>query len=150
MATWKKSPPELIAAFDAALVAEPRAERRQMFGYPCGFVNGHMAVGLHEDRLIARVPDEAERLPCIIMGRRMKAYAAVDLRSALAAGAMRRWITRAVTFTAAMSPKAAKPRRPATASAKTANAAPGAAKNASVRPSAKKSAKKGAKATAPR
>lgn len=108
MATWKKSPPELIAAFDAALAGEASAQRKQMFGYPCAFVNGNMAVGLHEDRVIARVPDEADRLPCIILGRRMKAYAAVNLADALAPGAMKRWVTRAVAFTATMRTKEAK------------------------------------------
>ena len=128
MATWKKSPPELIAAFDIALAGEmrgemagemadekrvKRVERRQMFGYPCAFVNGHLAVGLHESRLIARVPEAAEQRPCVILGRRMKAYAAIDLDEALAPGSMRHWVGRAVAFTATMAPKAAKaPRAP--------------------------------------
>jgi hypothetical protein len=105
MATWKKSPPELIAAFDAALAGERGAERRQMFGYPCAFVNGHMAVGLHEHRVIARVPEEADKRPCIILGRRMKSYAAIDIDDALAPGAMKSWVARALGFTATMAPK---------------------------------------------
>ncbi len=112
MATWKKSPPALITAFDAALAAEPQAERRQMFGYPCAFVNGHMAVGLHEDRLIARVPDEAKRRPCVILGRRMKSYTAIPLDEALAPRAMPHWVSRAVAFTATMAPKPIKPIKP--------------------------------------
>ena len=109
MTTWKKSPPELIAAFDAALAGESQAERRQMFGYPCAFVNGHMAVGLHEYRVIARVPEEADKRPCVILGRRMKSYAAIDLDDALAPGAMKSWVARAVGYTATMAPKAKKP-----------------------------------------
>lgn len=102
---WRKSPLALVEAFLAALPGEPRLERRQMFGYPCAFVNGNLAVGLHEDRLIARVPDEAARHPCVILGRRMKSYAAIGLADALAPGAMRRWLRRAVAFTATMPPK---------------------------------------------
>lgn len=113
MATWKKSPPDLIAAFDIALARQPLAERRQMFGYPCAFVNGHLAIGLHEDRVIARVPDEAERLPCVMLGRRMKDYAAIDFDSAMAPGAMQSWMTRAVAFTGALPPKPPKPAKPA-------------------------------------
>ena len=116
MATWKKSPPALIDAFAAALAALPQAERRQMFGYPCAFVNGHMAVGLHEDRLIARVPNEADRRPCVILGRRMKSYAAIELDEALAPQAMALWVGRAVEFTATMAPKPPKPIKPASKS----------------------------------
>lgn len=105
--TWKKSPPALIEAFIAALPGDDtRVQRRQMFGYPCAFVNGHMAVGLHEDRVIARVPAEAERRPCLILGRRMKEYAAVPQHEALAPGAMHEWVQRAVAFTATKPPKA--------------------------------------------
>lgn len=114
--TWKKSPPALIEAFIAALPGDDsRVQRRQMFGYPCAFVNGHMAVGLHEDRVIARVPAEAERRPCIILGRRMKEYAAVPQREALAPGAMLEWVRRAVAFTATKPPKPAKPAKGAKA-----------------------------------
>jgi hypothetical protein len=138
MATWKKSPPELVAAFDAALASEPHARRRQMFGYPCAFVNGRMAVGLHEDRVIARVPDEAERRPCIILGRRMKEYAAVDFDTAMQGTAMQSWVGRAVAYTATLPPKAAKTAN----SARSANAAkpartakpPTAAKSARSKP----------------
>jgi len=31
---WRKSPPELIAVFDAALPDDRRVQRRSMFGYP--------------------------------------------------------------------------------------------------------------------
>lgn len=57
---WQKSSPELIARFDACLPDDPLVERRQMFGYPCAFVNGNMFVGLHEQNLIMRL-DEAGR-----------------------------------------------------------------------------------------
>lgn len=123
MATWKKSPPELIAAFDVALASQPQAERRKMFGYPCAFVNGNMAVGLHEDRVIARVPDEAARWPCVILGRRMKDYAAVDFDSAMQVAALQGWVARAVAHTATLPAKAAKKAAAAVKPAKPAKAA---------------------------
>jgi TfoX/Sxy family transcriptional regulator of competence genes len=119
MATWQKSPQSLIDTFTAALPADdPRVQRRQMFGYPCAFVNGHMAVGLHEHRLIARVPDAAQAHPCVILGRHMKQYAALEQAQALAPAEVARWVRRAIEFTATMPPKAAKaskasaPKRP--------------------------------------
>lgn len=83
---WKKAPAELIARFDAVLPRDQRVERRTMFGYPCAFVNGNMFCGLHEDRLIVRLP-EAGRCRLVEAGdaspfepwpgRRMKEYVVV-------------------------------------------------------------------------
>src|SRR5216110_404226 len=55
---WKKSPPELIAAFARVVPSGGGAERRPMFGYPAAFVNGNMFAGLHDDRVVLR-RDEA-------------------------------------------------------------------------------------------
>jgi hypothetical protein len=33
-----------------------RAQRRQMFGYPAAFVNGHLFAGLHQSNLVC-IPD---------------------------------------------------------------------------------------------
>ena len=79
MSAWKKVPAELARRFEAALPEAEGVERRQMFGCPCAFVNGNMFAGLHEDRLILRIPDEATSRPCVMMGRTMKQYAAIDM-----------------------------------------------------------------------
>ena len=68
-ARWKKAPPELVALFDAVLSAEPRAERRAMFGYPAAFVNGNMVTGLHQDDWMVRLA-EPDRAELIAMGGR--------------------------------------------------------------------------------
>lgn len=47
------------AAFAAALPQAADGGRRQVFGCPAAFVNGHLFAGLHEDRLTVRLPDEA-------------------------------------------------------------------------------------------
>lgn len=117
---WRKSPPELVDAFDRALPADPRVERRKMFGYPCAFVGGNMFVGLHQESLIVRLPeDEREALIAAgraesfepMPGRRMREYVALgpailgeDRRLAEMVGA-------AFAHTARLPPKAAKPRR---------------------------------------
>jgi TfoX/Sxy family transcriptional regulator of competence genes len=106
MSTWQKVDPQLAARFDAAL---PRGvERRSMFGCPCAFVHGNMFAGLHENRLIVRVPEEAASRPCVIMGRTMKQYALIPDALALAPEAMRDWIARGHAFTRALPPKAPK------------------------------------------
>lgn len=106
MSTWKKAPPVLVERFDAAL--PPDAQRRTMFGFPCAFVGGNMAAGLHEDRLIVRVPDAAASHPCVILGRTMKQYALIPDAASLPPETLRDWIARGMSFTRTMPPKAAK------------------------------------------
>ena len=100
---WKKSPPELIAAFARVVPSGGGAERRPMFGYPAAFVNGNMFAGLHEDRVVLRL-DEAgiaeakqhgatdfEPMP----GRRMTGWVAVTGALSADEPALRRWVARA-------------------------------------------------------
>ena len=57
---WKPSPPPLAALFDALCDALAPGHgglaRRKMFGYPSVFVGGHLCFGLHEHRLVPRLP----------------------------------------------------------------------------------------------
>jgi hypothetical protein len=54
---WKKSPEELVNFLDDKM-AKRKAERRKMFGFPCYFFNGNMAIGTFEDGLILRLGTE--------------------------------------------------------------------------------------------
>jgi TfoX/Sxy family transcriptional regulator of competence genes len=82
---WQKSSPELIACFGACLPDDPLVERRQMFGYPCAFVNGNMFVGLHEQNLIVRLSErdrdravvKSNAKPFAVNGRTMREYIAI-------------------------------------------------------------------------
>lgn len=56
MGRWKKSPPELIARFEAALPRDAHVEPKKMFGYPAAFVSGGFFTGLHEHRVVLRLP----------------------------------------------------------------------------------------------
>ena len=57
-----------------------------MFGCPCAFVNGNMFTGLHETRLIVRLPEaerarliaQQEATPFTVMGRTMREYVAIE------------------------------------------------------------------------
>jgi hypothetical protein len=43
---WAKAPPELAERFSSTVAALPEAQVRKMFGYPAGFVNGHLFTGI--------------------------------------------------------------------------------------------------------
>ena len=117
---WSKSPAALIASFDAAVPADPAIERRQMFGYPCAFVNGNMFMGLHQESLILRLSedDRAEIKASHgadafepMKGRAMKEYVAVPQAILGEAAALEAWVGRSYGFARALPPKEKKPRR---------------------------------------
>ncbi len=118
MNDWKKVPSELATRFFVALPDAANVERRQMFGCPCAFVNGNMFAGLHEDRLIVRLPDQAAQRPCVIMGRTMKQYALFPDAVRLTPTAMAQWVQRGHAFTSTLPAnvkKAVKPEKAAVA-----------------------------------
>src|SRR5882762_7581050 len=55
---WKKSPPELIAAFEKAKPADPSVISRPMFGYPALFLKGNMFAGTYQDKIVVRFGDD--------------------------------------------------------------------------------------------
>jgi TfoX/Sxy family transcriptional regulator of competence genes len=117
---WRKSPASLIAAFDAALPDDPRVERRQMFGYPAAFANGHLFCGLHQDSLMVRLGDGQraalaklggtpfEPMP----GRRMREYVVVPEAIVADGRALSGWLKKGLAHAASLPPKsAARPKR---------------------------------------
>jgi len=116
MATWQKSDPALVERFLASLPVTQSVQRRQMFGYPCAFVNGNMFAGLHEQRLIVRLPAQASARPFEVMGKVMKDYAAIEDALDCPPAQFRDWIASALAYTSALPPK--KPKAKASAKAK--------------------------------
>ena len=55
---WEKSPDEMIELFDDALPDHPEIQRRKMFGYPSGFVNGNLFSGLYASSMCERFSEE--------------------------------------------------------------------------------------------
>jgi TfoX/Sxy family transcriptional regulator of competence genes len=114
---WRKSPPDLIAAFDAALPDDRRVQRRSMFGYPCAFARGNMFTGLHQESLIVRLP-EAERARLLrdpgaavfepMPGRQMKEYVAVPPEVVEDAEVLRGWMATALDYAASLPAKGPK------------------------------------------
>lgn len=66
MAKFRKSAPETVARFEAALPRAAEVEPRQMFGYRAAFVNGNFFTGLFEDDVVMRLPGGIkDRLPAL-------------------------------------------------------------------------------------
>ncbi len=118
-AKWKKSPPELIARFDAALKVDGRIERRQMFGFPCAFLNGHMLTGLFQDSMMVRL-SEADRIKAMaepgastfepMKGRPMREYVVLPPAIVADTRKLRAWLRRAIAHVDALPAK--KPKQP--------------------------------------
>jgi TfoX/Sxy family transcriptional regulator of competence genes len=112
----RKAPPELIALFDAAIAARPGVERRQMFGYPCAFLNGNMLAGLFEDQMMVRL-SEADRAraaseigaePFAPGGRPMREYVVLPKAIVADKGKLGPWIERAIAHVEALPAKTPK------------------------------------------
>ena len=64
VAKWEKPSDELIEKFYASLPDDNGVERKKMFGLPCAFVNGNMAVGMFAQSIMVRL-NEKERVEWI-------------------------------------------------------------------------------------
>lgn len=118
---WRKSPQSLIDLFDTALPADPRVERRKMFGYPAAFLNGHLFVGLHQENLILKLPAEDRQMLVAqcgarsfepMPGRAMREYLVAPDSLLDERDKLRAWIERAIEYVGALPPKAAKAKKP--------------------------------------
>ncbi len=114
---WKKTPPEIIAAFDKAKPKDPRVVRKPMFGYPALYLGGNMFAGTFQDKVVARLPEpERERAmraagatPFEPMpGRPMKEYVALPPSVVAKPAELSRWIGRARDYAATLPPKQAR------------------------------------------
>jgi hypothetical protein len=118
---WSKSPPELVAIFEAVFPGPP-AVARPMFGFPAAFVNGNLFMSLHQDHLVLRLPEgPAQELLEIlggerfepVPGRAMTGYYTVPASMTAGANdvaALEPWVTRAFEHAAALPPKVSRPR----------------------------------------
>ena len=116
---WSKSPPDLIARFDAALPGHPGLVRKPMFGYPAAFVNGNLVCGLFQDSVVVRLGKDGAAAAIAadgadpfspMHGRVMSGYALVPEGDCLDRSALAPWLARALAFTLTLPPKAARPR----------------------------------------
>ena len=102
MKAWKKTSPELVAAFDKAVPASPSVTQRPMFGYTSAFVNGNMFAGTFQDSIVVRLAetDRAALLklkgaaPFEPMGHPMKEYVVVPAGIVAKSKELGAWIER--------------------------------------------------------
>lgn len=98
----------------------PGASLRKMFGYPAAFAgNGHMFTGLHEDRWVIRLPDDAraelaaaggapfEPMP----GRPMREYLVLPAAVLDNARELQTWLDRSLAYTETLAANAKKGKR---------------------------------------
>ena len=118
---WQKSSQGLIDLFQSMIPGPPAVERK-MFGYPAGFVNGNMFMGLFQESMILRLPegpreeflkDHNAKIFEPMAGRPMREYVAVPQSVLLDRSELAAWIAKAFHYGASLKPKspAAKPKK---------------------------------------
>jgi TfoX/Sxy family transcriptional regulator of competence genes len=105
---------EMQAVLESLLSSLEGMTSKRMFGGMCYLDRGNMALGIHRDRLIVRLGsaeaatpflEAGEAIPFDITGRPMKGWVMVPKSQLADASAYRRWVDRALAFTATLPPK---------------------------------------------
>ena len=120
---WKKTPPELAAKFDRAAPKDPKVVRKPMFGYPALFLNGNMFAGTFQDKIVARLAEDARERALKagakqfspMPGRPMKEYVVVPAADVAKPAALAKWVAQAHTYAKTLPAKEKKPAKKATA-----------------------------------
>jgi len=112
--TMKKSPASLVALFESSMEAFPDVDLRKVFGYPCGFVHGHMTVGLHADAFFVRLSVEDQEILLKkpgggylepMPGRPMRDYVLVPKSIREKRAELKKWISKAILHSRSLPPK---------------------------------------------
>ena len=120
MPKFTKTPPEVIAAFDAATPPRRGVERKTMFSYPALFVNGNMFAFTFGPKIAVRA-DEPTRAKAGMKrfepmpGRPMGEYVEVPAKD-MKGVALKRWMADGLAYAETLPVKAkksakAKPKR---------------------------------------
>src|SRR3954470_18109066 len=122
MPRFTKTPPEVVAAFDAASPSRGDIERRTMFSYPALFVKGNMFAFTFGPKIAVRLSEDGrakaakagagqfEPMP----GRPMGEYVEVPAKD-MKGASLKKWMADGLTYADTLAPKAKK----STATAKT-------------------------------
>jgi TfoX/Sxy family transcriptional regulator of competence genes len=105
VATWKKSPPEIVASFEKAKPADPSVQSRPMFGYPALFLKGNTFAGTFQDRIVVRFGEDrsiagAKTAKTFepMAGRPMKEYVVVPAEVVKSPAKLKSWIGHAYAY----------------------------------------------------
>ena len=115
MPKFVKTPPALVAAFDAASPSRPDIARKTMFSYPALFVNGNMFAFTFGPHVAVRLSDEgrtkaikAGAKPFEVMpGGAMGEYIEIP---ATDAKTLKAWFVKGLAYADTLPPKAPKPK----------------------------------------
>jgi TfoX/Sxy family transcriptional regulator of competence genes len=119
MGKWQPAPPEHVQLFGEMLQAFPLIQIRQMFGYPCAFIQGQMVAGLFQDSFILRLSmeDRAQFLQLDgarpfepMPGRPMKEYVVLPERLLAQKEALHCWLEKAFVYAGSLPAKEPKRR----------------------------------------
>ncbi len=103
-----------LTIFAKACEAIPELTVRKVFGYPCGFVNGYMTVGVYQDDIFVRLPQESQSTALEIAGahhlepmpgRAMKDYVVLPPRICATPKTLAAWFRQAVDSARQLPPK---------------------------------------------
>jgi len=115
MMKWRKPSEELTKLFEEVTPGPP-ATPRKMFGFPAAFVNGNMFMGLHQEDMILRLPEDSraellkmnartfEPMP----GRPMREYVVVPPSLLRNRDKLSSWVQKALEYGSSLPPKSAK------------------------------------------
>jgi len=111
---WEKSSADLVRLFQQIVPTGPTVQHKQMFGYPCAFVNGNLFTGLFQQGMIFRLSpsDQAAFLdqPGAVQfapmpGRSMKGYVMFSDPFAAGEETLGDWLKCALQFASRLPPK---------------------------------------------
>ena len=116
MKAWKKTPPELVAAFDEAVPESPAVTSRPMFGYASAFANGNMFAGTFQDSIVVRL-SETDRAALLklkgavqfepMAGRPMKEYVVIPSSVVAKPKELAAWVERGHRYALTLPAKSA-------------------------------------------
>jgi TfoX/Sxy family transcriptional regulator of competence genes len=123
---WRKPSEELTRIF-AEVTPGPPATPRKMFGFPAAFVNGNMFMGLHQEDMVLRLPEDARtellktsgaRIFEPMPGRPMREYVVVPPALLKDRGKLTAWARKALEYGSSLPPKSKKTSAKASGSVK--------------------------------
>lgn len=115
MMKWRKPSEELIKLFEEVTPGPP-ATSKKMFGFPAAFVNGNMFMGLHQENMILRLPEDSRaellkmnaRIFEPMPGRPMREYIIVPPSLLHDRNKLSSWAQKALEYGSSLPPKAGK------------------------------------------
>src|SRR4051812_26196695 len=112
MPKFTKTPPEVVAAFDAASPSRGDIERKTMFSYPALFVKGNMFAFTFGPKIAVRADEATRARPGVkrfepMPGRPMGEYVEVPAKD-MKGPALKKWMAGGLAYADTLKPKAKK------------------------------------------